>query len=189
MPALPVYEATASPTNSLGPRILAVANSLNAKIIRPRQEIVPGIIPTYYRIDGPAPGTVAGIVLGSVAGTVLIVWLLFSLTQGNVKANGSRNTIAGEEEIVVRRRRGSQSHAARSSRRSSRPVVREYSRSPRRSGGGRSTVIVEERRPAPRARSIVVDERSRSRVRNDDVVEVIEEVDDYRPARGSRRYG
>lgn len=197
MPALPIiHDATASQSDSLAPRdadsdtsgltarqpavhlspeSAIVPAVLSDRSIHPRQQVTPAIIPTYYRIDGPAPGAVVGIVLGSVAGFLLILWLLYSLT--NV---GSGNNIAGEEEIVVRRRRNS--HSGRS-RRSTRTEVREYSRSPRRSGGGRSAVIVEERR-GPRPRSIVVEERSR--VPGDDVVEVIEE-DDYRPRRNSRR--
>ncbi|KAF2730864.1 hypothetical protein EJ04DRAFT_28799 [Polyplosphaeria fusca] len=135
------------------------------------------IIPTMYNLSGPGPGTVVGIVLGSVGGFLLIVWLLFSLTT----LGGARAIVgAGEEEVVVRRRRNSNSHR---SRRSTRTEVREYSRSPRR----REQIIVEERRQ-PRVRSVVVEERSRSRVPGDDVVEVIEEHEEYRPRRGSRRY-
>jgi hypothetical protein len=62
--------------------------------------------------------------------------------------------------------------------------VREISRSPRRSSG-RSQIIVEERRQPTRARSIIVEERHR--VPGDDVVEVIEETENYRERRGTRR--
>lgn len=157
---------------------------------RQQQTVVQGIIPTYYNLSGPGPGTVVGIVLGSVAGFLLIVWLLSTLTNGG--GIGGRNTaMAGQEEIVVRKRRGS--HGGGRSRVSRRTVeareVREVSRSPRRSGG-RSTIIVEERRgppPRPRSRSIIVEDRHR--VPGDDVVEVIEEHDEYRERRGSRRGG
>lgn len=146
---------------------------VDARSLQSRQ-IVEGLIPTYYRNDGPGTGAVVGIVLGSVGGFLLLFWLLWTLTQAN------RNAISGEEEIVVRRRRNSNSHRSRRGSRSEvREVVREYDRSPRRSGG-RSTVIVEERRP-PRARSVLVEERSR--VPGDDVVEVIEEHDQYRERR------
>lgn len=140
-----------------------------------------GIIPTYYDLSGPEPGTVVGIVLGSVAGFLLICWLLQSLVSSS-RGSGTRTAMAGEEEIVVRRPRRN-SHGARSSRR--RSEVREISRSPRTSGG-RSQVIVEERRQPVRARSIVVEDRHR--VPGDNVVEVIEEHEDYRERRGSRRY-
>lgn len=154
--------------------------------IAKRQQMViqQGIIPTYYNLSGPEPGTVVGIVLGSVAGFLLVVWLLFTLTQGN--RVGATTAMAGEEEIVVRRPRRN-SHGNRS-RRSSHAQMREVSRSPRQSGG-RSQIIVEERRapPPPRTRSIIVEERRR--VPNDDVVEVIEEHEEYRERRGSRRGG
>ncbi|KAF2997688.1 hypothetical protein E8E13_006323 [Curvularia kusanoi] len=158
--------------------------SRTAPIAKRQQMVIQeGIIPTYYNISGPEPGTVVGIVLGSVAGFLLIVWLLYSLTNGN--KSGTTTAMAGEEEIVVRRPRRN-SHGNRS-RRSSHAQMREVSRSPRQSGG-RSHIIVEERRGAPppqRTRSIIVEERRR--VPGDDVVEVIEEHDDYRERRNSRR--
>ncbi|KAF2651041.1 hypothetical protein K491DRAFT_104808 [Lophiostoma macrostomum CBS 122681] len=61
------------------------------------------IIPTYYNFDGPSAGTVVGIVLGSVLGFLLIVWLLWSLA--NINNPGGGTSIRGEEEIVVRRPR------------------------------------------------------------------------------------
>ncbi|KAF9701608.1 hypothetical protein EKO04_001048 [Ascochyta lentis] len=172
-----------------GPAIDVAAMARDAPRTAPiakRQQMVvqQGIIPTYYNLSGPEPGTVVGIVLGSVAGFLLIVWLLYSLTNAN-KA-GTRTAMAGEEEIVVRRSRRN-SHGNRSRRNSQ---MREVSRSPRQSSG-RSHIIVEERRQPPppqqRTRSIIVEERRR--VPNDDVVEVIEEHDEYRERRGSRRGG
>ena len=150
--------------------------------VRPVQQIQEGIIPTYYKVDGPTSGTVVGIVLGSVLGFLLLVWLFYSLANINNGSNGATNAIAGEEEIVVRRPRRN-SHGGRS-RRSSRPEVREYSRSPR---SREPPIIVEERRQPRHSRSFVVEERSRSRVPGDDVVEVIEEHSDYQSRRGSRR--
>lgn len=142
------------------------------------RQIVQGLIPTYLRQDGPGTGIVVGITLGSVAGFLLLVWLLWTLT------NNSRNAISGEEEIVVRRpRRNSNSHR---SRRGTRSEVREYDRSPRRSGG-RSTVIVEESTRS-RPRSIVVEE-TRRRVPGDDMVEVIEEESEYERRRARRGSG
>ncbi|USP74969.1 hypothetical protein yc1106_02243 [Curvularia clavata] len=159
-------------------------DSPKAASMAKRQNVIytqQGIIPTYYDLSGPEPGTVVGIVLGSVAGFLLICWLLQSLVNSS-RGSGTRTAMAGEEEIVVRRPRRN-SHGARSSRR--RSEVREISRSPRTSGG-RSQVIVEERRQPVRARSIVVEERHR--VPGDNVVEVIEEHEDYRERRGTRRY-
>ena len=122
---------------------------------------ITGIIPTYYDSGGPNAGTTVGIVLGSVAGFFLIIWLFYSLT------NVGGAAITGEEEVVVRRRRSRSPHSRRS-RRSNRTEVRE-------------NIIVEERRERPR--SIIVEER---RVPGDDIVEVIEEHDDIRPPRRER---
>jgi len=198
MPAVPdPYEAIAAHMDSLAPRnsrpyprqpaIDYVLNAPHSQPVAKRQQMIQtGIIPTYYNTNGPAPGTVAGIVLGSVAGFLLIVWLLYTLTQGGSGFGGNRTAMAGQEEVVIRRPRRN-SHGARRSTASRRTTeIRELSRSPRRSGG-RSQIIVEERRGAPRPRSIIVEERHR--VPGDDVVEVIEEHDEYRARRGSRRGG
>ncbi|KAF2260773.1 hypothetical protein CC78DRAFT_584442 [Lojkania enalia] len=196
MPALPTYfDAITSKLDSLvvrdpeippvvarepAPDIAAggaiAPNALNerATLALAKRQVQQGVIPSYYDDSGPDAGMVVGIVLGSVAGFLLIVWLLYSLT-----TLGGNAAAAGEEEIVVRRRRGSDS---RRSRRSTHTEMRDYSRSPRR----RDHIIVEERR-APRTRSIIVEERAR--VPGDDVVEVIEEHDEYRERRGGRRSG
>ncbi|KAF2676629.1 hypothetical protein K458DRAFT_424601 [Lentithecium fluviatile CBS 122367] len=184
-PDAPSRIAPRHPKDQLEPYDANVPTAIRERAIQARATTI-GIIPTYYRIDGPAPGAVVGLVLGSVAGFILIIWLLYSLTQG-AGIVGGRGTIAAEEEIVVRRPRR-HSHGGRSRPRSTRTEVREYGGgSPRRSGGSRSQVIVEERRTGPRPRSIVVEERSR--VRGDDEVVVIEEEDDYMPRRNSRRTG
>ncbi|ORY03125.1 hypothetical protein BCR34DRAFT_627373 [Clohesyomyces aquaticus] len=194
MPALPLTGGVAaSQMNNLVARAAQLSSGLGRAVedaaiarrapgegmLQERQSGSGGIIPTYYNTNGPSPATVVGIVLGSVAGFFLIIWLLYSLTYMSRGA-----AITGEEEIVVRRRRGSRSPHSRRSRRSTRTEVREYSRSPRR-----SHIVVEERRgpPPPRTRSIIVEERVR--VPNDDVVEVIEEHDEYRARRGGRRSG
>lgn len=204
MPAVPdPYDAIAAQIDSLAPRGID-GSSLNPRQpatdysafvfdaprkqpIAKRQQIFiqPGIIPTYYNLSGPQPGTVVGIVLGSVCGFLLIVWLLYSLTNGGGARAGTTTTMAGQEDIVVRRPRRN-SHGGGRSRASRRTEIREVSRSPRRSGG-RSQIIVEERRAPPRPRSIIVEDRHR--VPGDDVVEVIEEHEDYRSRRGSRRGG
>ncbi|KAF9733385.1 hypothetical protein PMIN06_010834 [Paraphaeosphaeria minitans] len=169
---------TRDPTTQLAPDGAFASFEITTRSLESRQ-IVQGLIPTYYRQDGPGTGAVVGITLGSVAGFLLLVWLLWTLT------NNSRNAISGEEEIVVRKRprRNSNSHR---SRRGTRSEVREYERSPRRSGG-RSTVIVEERTRS-RPRSVVVEE-TRRRVPGDDMVEVIEEESEYERRRARRGSG
>ncbi|KAF2835169.1 hypothetical protein M501DRAFT_999473 [Patellaria atrata CBS 101060] len=142
-------------------------------------------LPTTYKgiNDSPAPGMVVGIILGALAGFLLLIWLLSNLCTGGFQGGG--NVMAGQEEVVVRQRPRSPGRSRRSghSRRSGQ--MREVSGSPRR-----SRVLVEERRtsrPPPRPRSIIVDERRR--VDGDDIVEVIEEHSDISgpPRRGSRR--
>jgi hypothetical protein len=161
-PRRPAVDYTAMPFN---------APPKPAPAKRQQMTIQQGIIPTYYNVSGPAPGTVVGIVLGSVAGFLLIVWLLYTLTQGGGRGGGGTTAMAGQEEIIVRRpRRNSQ--GANRSRVSRRTEMREVSRSPRRSGG-RSQIIVEERHRVP----------------GDDVVEVIEEHEEFRERRGSGRRG
>jgi len=163
-------------------------------LILPRQQQGTIAIPTTYDgIDaGPAPAAVVGITLGSVAGFLLLVWLLYFLS------NNSSNQIRGDEEIVVRR--GPSTRRTRSRRSSPRREMR--SRSPRR-------IIVEERRttrevsapapppppmsmppppaPPPAPRSIIVEERREvereRRVEGDDLVEVIEEHSDLSSVR------
>lgn len=58
---------------------------------------------TYANLNsGPLPGTVAGIVLGSVGGVVLILYLTFlALNPGGLARGGS----SIDEEVVVRSRR------------------------------------------------------------------------------------
>ncbi|KAL8834707.1 MAG: hypothetical protein Q9176_007314 [Flavoplaca citrina] len=125
-----------------------------------RQQAPPRLIPaTYAGLNrGPSAGTVVGIVLGSVAGFLLILWLIYTC----VNFNAGRAVGTYEEETVVRRR----SRSPRSSR-----------RSPPRRETRRETVIMEERsRPPPPPVE-----------REDDIVEVIEEHSPVRRSSGSRR--
>ncbi|KAL8700351.1 MAG: hypothetical protein Q9224_001007 [Gallowayella concinna] len=153
------------------------------KSLARRQQAPPKLIPeTYAGLNkGPPPGTVVGIVLGSVAGFLLILWLIYTC----VNFNAARGVSTYEEETVVRRR----SRSPRSSRRSpsrhapsrsrSRSEVIEVSRhrSPPRRETRRETVIMEERsRPPPAPVE-----------REDDIVEVIEEHSPVRRSSGSRR--
>lgn len=118
-------------------------------------------IPTTYAglNDGPAPGSVAGIVIGAVGGFLLVLWLLY--TCFNMNGGGGGGTEVVEEEIIRRR-----------------------SRSPRRSRSHSETIeITKSRSPPPRRERIVVEETRRvSRPPEpepedpiDDIVEVIEE--------------
>jgi hypothetical protein len=167
--------------------------------------IIPSAYPGYPH-SGPAPGEVAGIVLGSVAGFLFLILLFYYITNGGLYAG----SIVANEEVIVRRertrsppRRSRKSQSHRSSRQEVRQVVR--SRSPRA-----QRITVEERTtiipgpPPPRPRSVderiveerIVEERRESRgppirrVDGDDVVEVIEEgssIVDIEPPRRDRR--
>lgn len=133
--------------------------SSSSSLLR-RQQVV-AIPITYSNINpGSNPGEIAGIVLGSVAGFLLLLWLLYTVFS---LGGGSRGAIV--EERVVRRR--SRSPRPRSVSRSEIIEV-QHSRQrspapPPRREVRRETIVVEEtRRPAPVERE-------------DDIVEVIEE--------------
>lgn len=126
-----------------------------------RRQVDPSIVPsTYSGINaGPPPGTVVGIVLGSVGGFLLLLWLIY--TCFNL---AGPSTAVYEEEIVRRR-----SHSPRRSRSRSEVIEVTRQRSPQRQRSPphrevrRETVIVEETTRRP------------ERERGDDIVEVIEE--------------
>jgi hypothetical protein len=189
-PLLPPSSATAPSTSqSLVPRQLYFA------------------LPASYTglTSGPAPGTVVGITLGSVAGVLLLLWLLQSILQNNGTTN---QYIEGDtSEVVVRRERSRPPKRRRKERRPPRSEMSETSAStrppPRREPSPRrersERIIVEETRrtesrPAPqRERETVretVTEETR-RVPGDDTVEVLEEVSDISgpPRRSGGRSG
>ncbi len=186
----PLSEPIAQPhTSSIQWRRPYSIRSLS-RSLRPltrRQQNIPNLIPeTYAGLNkGPPPGTVVGIVLGSVAGFLLILWIIYTC----MNFANTRGATTYDEETVVRRR----SRSPRSSRRSpprspsrhapsrsrSRSEVIEVSRhrSPPRRETRRETVILEERvRPPPPPVE-----------RDDDIVEVIEEHSPPRRSSGSRR--
>lgn len=126
------------------------------------------IIPTTYSDlnRGPPPGTVVGVLLGSVFGFLLLLWLIYSCF--NVGGGAS----VEEEDIVVRERRGSRSS------RNSHSHSHSHSRStpPRPRSPIRTETRVEER--------VIVEEQRTARSPEDDIVEVIEE--DEPPPRRTR---
>ncbi|CAG8980908.1 hypothetical protein HYALB_00012788 [Hymenoscyphus albidus] len=141
----------------------------------------PSIIPTTYGSinSSLSPGVIVGIVLGSVGGFLLLLWLLYTCL-----SLGRMGTTAYTEEVVVARPPRRKSHrGSRASRRVTETVevrrdrtpvriVREPTPPPPRSPprtSRRETIIVEERREERRAPS-----RAPSRRGSDEVV-VIEE--------------
>ena len=146
-----------------------------------RQQTIPPLIPNTYAglHSGPQPGTVVGIVLGSVGGFLLLLWLIYTCFNFGM----SQRTNTYEEETVIRRSRSPRSsrrspsrHAPSRSRSRSEVIEVSRHRSPPRRETRRETVILEERsRPPPPVE------------REDDIVEVIEEHSPPRRSQGSRR--
>ncbi|KAF6227681.1 hypothetical protein HO173_012011 [Letharia columbiana] len=155
------------------------------------------IIPaTYSGLDsGPTPGTVVGIVFGSVAGFLLLLWLIYTCFGLGGGAQGSSSVV--EEEVIRRRSRSPPRRA---------PSRRSSPRSPRRtvvaSSVSESEVVMEEvpreRTPPPRrnssrrAETIIVEEtirRAPPAPQQDAFVEVIEEHDEPPPRRSRKAQG
>lgn len=130
-----------------------------------RQQNVILAIPTTYAglNSGPAPGALAGIVLGSIAGFILILYVLLSAFRFGIF--GNRQTVV-EEEIVRHH------HQSRRSRSRSRAMTEvSHHHSPRR-----------ERVVREREETVVVEEHVEPSVSaDDDIVEVIEEHSPERP--------
>ena len=170
------------PTQTIKPRTLA-------SLIRRQQVTVTAttsassnpkpLIPANYDGlgQGPSPGEVVGIVFGSVAGLLLVLWLIYTcFSMGNLAPASS----VVEEDITISRRRSRspRRHSVSSHSRSeiievSRQRSRSKSRSrspvrspPTRGGSRRETVIIEETRRQSRAPPPPV---------QDEFVEVIEE--------------
>ena len=140
-------------------------------------------IPTTYQglNSGPAPGTVAGITIGAVAGFLLVIYVIytaFTLT--------GRRTVHVDEEIIHRHHsvspppRRTRSRRHRSSRAHSEEVVEVRERS----------------RPRRTSERIIVEERTRSVAPappppqdDDDIVEVIEEHSPPRRHKSRRESG
>lgn len=154
-------------------------------------------IPAVYAglNSGPAPGAVVGIVLGSVAGFLLLIWLFWLLSTGGSFLRSS----VYEEEVVNTRRRSRSPRSRRSHR------TEMTSRSPvRRERVIRQERIVRDSVPAPRDRSriretIILENGGppmmppmERRVPGDDIVEVLEEhssLGDIPPPRRKSRRG
>ena len=125
-------------------------------------------IPAVYAdLDkGPAPGVIAGIVLGSVAGFLLLSYFLY------ISCGGSELPVY-RFEVGYRGRRSSSRRRSRS--REVREIVRpRRSRSGRLHRGGRREVLV-------------VDESVTSASRTGDGGDVVEVIEEHSPTRRSSR--
>jgi hypothetical protein len=164
---------------------IAISDSL-AHLLRRQDSTI--IIPsTYGSINsGPSPGTVVGIVLGSVGGFLLLLWLIYTcLNFGTISSRSSYT----ESVAVVRDRRKSHRGSSRRAsetvevRRGPSPVriVREPSVHIRPPPERVERVVVEESRETRRER-----EREMSSIGSDEVV-VIEESSPPRRKKSVRR--
>lgn len=134
-----IAKLTYRPTSTNLVRRAIHYSSLALHQLKKRQDIV--AIPTTYGDlnSGPSPGKIVGIVLGSVAGFLLLLWLLY--TCFNFGGVGRASTVTTE---IVRERRPRKSRASRAS----------HSRSRSRRGRVSETVervteVIETRRPSP----------------------------------------
>ncbi|OBT91174.1 hypothetical protein VE02_00267 [Pseudogymnoascus sp. 03VT05] len=127
--------------------------------LHPRSDNFKPIPTTYSSLNGPPPGQIVGIVLGSVAGFILIAYLLYTTCSGSVTLISDNESVS-ETEVRRRKRRGSRS--SRGTPVVERIVVQE--RTERRTGSrmsGRSrsagsveeVVVIEEGSPPPSRRS------------------------------------
>ena len=96
-------EPTKSSSNVEAMTLLQLRDFLSYNPLGKRQTAVLAIPTTYTGLNsGPPPGTVVGIVLGSVAGFLLLLWVLYTCS-GDVNPFfwGTRTVV--EEEVIRRR--------------------------------------------------------------------------------------
>ena len=190
-PRLPLPDATPLPTRTIPlSRTLASLFQRQTTVTTTANPIIPQ---TYSGLgSGPQPSTIVGIVFGSVAGFLLLLWLIYTCFG---LGGGPQGRSAVVEEEVIRRRSRSPPRRPRSSTRrtaaassisESEHVMEEvrshhshhshHSPPPRRNSSRRETIIVEEtvrRAPPPQ----------------DEFVEVIEEHDVPPPRRSRKSSG
>ncbi|KAI6382397.1 hypothetical protein MCOR25_000693 [Pyricularia grisea] len=91
-------------------------------------------VPGGYSVTGPDPGTVVGITLGSVAGFLLVLWIIYTcINLGNPAIAETTSSYGGTASVVTRKTRGHSRHRHssrhHSHRRGSRIEVRTTSTS------------------------------------------------------------
>lgn len=172
LPSTPSESQLELPTRSLNP--LSLASLFRRQVTTVTATATAGanpIIPAFYSgiNSSMAPGTIVGIVFGSVAAFLLVLWFIYTCL--NFSNQFGRSSVIDEREVRVRSR--SPRRRSVSSRHESEVIEVERTRRsrsrtrtpPRRQSSRRETVIIEETRrsqPAPRSEP-------------DDVVEVFEE--------------
>lgn len=179
-----------TPTPTLKPRSLASLFRRQATTTVTSTSVGPPIIPaTYSGLNtGPAPGTIVGIVFGSVAGFLLLLWLIY--TCFSIGGSAPVSSVVDErEEVVIRRRSRSSPRREVSSHTRSEVIEVSQTRDRTRSPSPPSPVRSPPRRQSSRTERIIIEETTRRPSRpppppQDDIVEVIEE---HSPAPPSRR--
>ncbi|KAL2200554.1 hypothetical protein P885DRAFT_74387 [Corynascus similis CBS 632.67] len=144
----------------------------------PTQTVI--TVPAHYGSlsSGPSPGTVAGITLGSVAGFVLLLWLVYTcINLGNPNSGATNDTSTvvteGTGSVYLRRRHRSRSRTGRSrqhSRRRTSGITKETVEIRTRGSAGGRGIIVEDSTTAsslgPSQMSevdrVIIEERRRS---------------------------
>lgn len=187
MPALPSIPAellrrVAGPLPLPEP-VQPTARQLEVHQLLKRQGTI--AIPTLYQNqnDSPSPGSVVGIVLGSVVGFLLLIWLFSTIT------NRRNSPLVAEEEVVVSRR--DRSPRSRRSSRRTEMTSRSRERRPERIIRQERIVRDTSRAPPPR-NSYIVEERIPPPDAGGNMVEVVEEGESSivsAPRRKSRRGG
>src|SRR3954470_19351034 len=87
-----------------GTMLLRLRDFLNYGPHARRQTAVLAIPTTYTGLNtDPQPGTVVGIVLGSVAGFLLLIWVIYTCFAASASFSGWGNRVVVEEEVVRRR--------------------------------------------------------------------------------------
>jgi hypothetical protein len=90
--------------NVEGTILLQLRDLLNYIPLARRQIAVLAIPTTYTGLNtGPQPGTVVGIVLGSVAGFLLLIWVLYTCFGVDIPFPGWGNRVVVEEEVIRHR--------------------------------------------------------------------------------------
>lgn len=175
---LPFLPTRTVPPSKLEP--LSLASLFRRQVVTvtatappPTQTTNPLIPTTYSGLNaGPTPGTVVGIVFGSVAGFLLLLWLIYTCFGLGGNANVQSSVVDERRETEVVERRSRRTSTRRSSPRRPPPAASSQSAS--------EIIEVESRRERtpPRRESrretVIIEETTR-RAPEEDYVEVIEE--------------
>ncbi|KAK0715761.1 hypothetical protein B0H67DRAFT_249920 [Lasiosphaeris hirsuta] len=142
--------------------------------ILPRQATQTPAIPAFYgSLDGPSPGTIVGITLGSVAGFILVLWLIYmciNLGNPGIAESSSVGSVV----------RSSKHHHRHSHRRSRHGGSGSATAEVRRTTTTHPATIIVEDRVRPMAERVVVEEsrRRRSSVSRGPGPRVVDATDD-----------